>query len=155
MYTQILNVLNSFKATGLVAFLIAVIPATYKLVKPLIEAKIKTEKNTHIKQGMELGLKLANAFVPVVASMPALSNSDRKKAVNQFIDSNLKKSGFDFKAETIEGLAEQAYQYYKHTLKGDNHKAPVTPAPTNDVSPETPIDDDPEVFKEPQSSEQK
>ena len=53
MYTQIVDIFNSLKATGLVAFLIAVIPATYKLVKPLIEAKIKTEKNTHIKQGME------------------------------------------------------------------------------------------------------
>ncbi len=101
MYTQILNILNSFKATGLVAFLIAVIPATYKLVKPLIEAKIKTEKNTHIKQGMELGLKLANAFVPVVASMPALSNSNRKKAVNQFVDSGLKSPALILKQKQL------------------------------------------------------
>lgn len=58
------------------------------------------------------------------------------------------------------GLAEQAYQYYKHTIKGDNHKAPVTPAPTSNnqtsvTTPIAPVDDDPEVFKEPQSSEQK
>ena len=54
---------NFSNLSSVVVFLLVTIPALYKLIKPLIEAKITTEKNAHIKQHMEVGLKIVIEFV--------------------------------------------------------------------------------------------
>ncbi|MCT3397868.1 hypothetical protein EFP86_16060, partial [Lentilactobacillus hilgardii] len=79
MFTHILDIFNSLKATGVVAFFVAVIPVVYKLINPYLKKKIATEKNVHVQQALELGLKLANVIVPELAVLAALSKSDRKK----------------------------------------------------------------------------
>ena len=127
---------NFSNLSSVVVFLLVTIPALYKLVKPLIEAKVATEKNAHIKQYMETGLKIANAVVPEMAVMAGLSNADRKKESIRFVDAQLQAKGINLDASLIEGLVEQAYQYYKHTLKGDVHKVTTT---TEEI-PTTPVE---------------
>lgn len=51
---------------------LVLIPAVYKLVKPLLTRKVQTEKNIHVKQGLEVGLNLANTIVPEIAVMAGL-----------------------------------------------------------------------------------
>lgn len=77
MFNHILDVFNSVKATGMVAFLVAIIPVIYKYVSPLLQKKIATEKNIQAQQALELGLKFANVIVPELAVLAALSKSDR------------------------------------------------------------------------------
>lgn len=121
--------------SSVVVFLLVTIPALYKLIKPLIEAKVTTEKNAHIKQHMETGLKIANAVVPEMAVMAGLSNADRKKEAIRFVNAQLQAKGINLDASLIEGLVEQAYQYYKHTLKGDVHKV----VPVTEETPTAPV----------------
>lgn len=132
MFTHILDVFNSLKTTGVVAFFVAIIPAVYKFINPYFQKKIATEKNIHAQQALELGLKLANVIVPELAVLAALSKSDRKKEAMRFVNDQLKANGFDLDYQVIAGLVEKAYQAYKVT-GGDNHFAPVIPAP---VEPE-------------------
>ena len=127
---------NFSNLSSVVVFLLVTIPALYKLIKPLIEAKVTTEKNAHIKQHMETGLKIANAVVPEMAVMAGLSNADRKKEAIRFVDTQLQAKGINLDASLIEGLVEQAYQYYKHTLKGDVHKV----ATTAEATPTAPVE---------------
>ena len=122
---------NFSNLSSVVVFLLVTIPALYKLIKPLIEAKITTEKNAHIKQHMEAGLKIANAVVPEMAVMAGLSNADRKKEAIRFVNAQLQTKGINLDASLIEGLVEQAYQHYKHVLKGDVHKVTTTAEATS------------------------
>ena len=126
---------NFSNLSSVVVFLLVTIPALYKLIKPLIEEKVTTEKNAHIKQHMETGLKIANAVVPEMAVMAGLSNADRKKEAIRFVNAQLQAKGINLDASLIEGLVEQAYQYYKHTLKGDVHKV----ATTTEATPIAPV----------------
>jgi len=133
---------NSAQATAIVAFLITIIPMVWKLIKPIIDEKIKTEKNTQVKQGLELGEKLADTIVPEMAVMAGLSKSDRKKEAVRFVNANLTSQGFNFDDQTLLGLVEKAYQAYKQT-GGDNHMPKTTEAPEliteTMITPETNI----------------
>lgn len=133
MLHTITTYFNSAQATALVVFLFALIPALYKWLKPFVQAKIKTEKNAHVKQALELGLKFADTIVPEMAVMEALSKSDRQKEAVRFVNAQLKANGFDLDLQTIMGLVEKAYQAYKHG-GGDNHFPKPVPAP-EDVKP--------------------
>jgi hypothetical protein len=129
MFKEITDVFNWLNNAGVFAFLLVLIPTVYKLVKPLLTRKVQTEKNTHVKQGLEVGLNLANTIVPEMAVMAGLSKSDRKKEAIRFVNTQLKANGFNLDVQTISGLVEKAYQAYK-AAGGDNHFAPVTPAPS-------------------------
>ncbi|GAY74304.1 hypothetical protein [Lentilactobacillus kosonis] len=106
--------------------------------------KIKTEKNTHVKQGLEIGEKLADTIVPEMAVMVGLSKSDRRNEAIKFVNQNLSDQGFDFDIQTLTGLVEKAYQSYKQT-GADNHEPKTTDIPRvhlNDdatITPETNI----------------
>ncbi|WP_334427256.1 MULTISPECIES: hypothetical protein [unclassified Levilactobacillus] len=131
------NVNDAFswlQSTGIVAFLIVVIPAVYKLAKPIMAKKIATEKNAHIKQALEIGSKLADAVVPEMAVMAGLSKTDRKKEAIRFVGTQLTAKGFDVDPSVVSSLVEQSYQAYK-AAGGDNHEPKVTPAPTEVVEP--------------------
>lgn len=134
------NNFNFSDLSGVIVFLLVTIPALYKLIKPLIEAKIATEKNTNVKQHMEAGLKIANAIVPEMAVMAGLSDSDRKKEAIRFVNAQLQAKGINLDVSLIAGLVEQAYQYYKNTLKGDVHKTPTVPQ--EPTTPTTPVNND-------------
>ena len=140
MFNHILDVFNSVKATGMAAFLVAIIPVIYKYVSPLLQKKIATEKNIQAQQALELGLKFANVIVPEMAVLAALSKSDRKKEAIRFVNAQLKANGFSLDVATISGLVENAYQAYK-VAGGDNHAPVVTPAPTEVITPSEGTDD--------------
>ena len=69
MFSNITDVFNWLSNAGVLAFLAVLIPAVYKLVKPILAHKVQTEKNVHVKQGLEVGLNLANTIVPEMAVM--------------------------------------------------------------------------------------
>lgn len=134
MFKEITDVFNWLSNAGVFAFLMVLIPAVYKLAKPLLTRKVQTEKNTHVKQGLEFGLNLANTIVPEMAVMAGLSLSDRKKEAIRFVNSQLTANGFDLDIQTISGLVEKAYQAYK-MAGGDNHAPVVTPSPAEAITP--------------------
>lgn len=140
MFKEITDVFNWLNNAGVFAFLLVLIPAVYKLVKPLLTRKVQTEKNIHVKQGLEVGLNLANTIVPEMAVMAGLSLSDRKKEAIRFVNAQLTENGFDLDVQTISGLVEKAYQAYK-VAGGDNHFPVVTPAPTEVITPSEGTDD--------------
>lgn len=140
MFKEITDVFNWLNNVGVFAFLLVLIPAVYKLVKPVLTHKVQTEKNVHVKQGLEVGLNLANTIVPEMAVMAGLSLSDRKKEASRFVNAQLTANGFDLDAQTISGLVEKAYQAYK-VVGGDNHAPVVTPAPTKVMTPSEGTDD--------------
>ncbi|WP_283680460.1 hypothetical protein [Lentilactobacillus sp. Marseille-Q4993] len=102
----------------------------YQLIKPLWEKKILTERNSHTKQSLELGLKFADAIVPEMAILESLSKSDRKKEAIRFVNNQLKSNGLDIDISAVSGLVEQAYQAYK-IKGGDNHAPKSTSMPEN------------------------
>ncbi|MCT3589304.1 hypothetical protein EFS21_01555 [Levilactobacillus brevis] len=134
MFKEITDVFNWLNNAGVFAFLLVLIPAVYKLVKPVLTHKVQTEKNTHVKQALEVGLNLANTIVPEMAVMAGLSKSDRKQEAIRFVNAQLTANGFDLDAQTISGLVEKAYQAYK-VSGGDNHAPVVTTAPTEVMTP--------------------
>jgi len=134
MFSNITDVFKWLSNAGVLAFLAVLIPAVYKLLKPLLTRKVQTEKNVHVKQSLEVGLNLANTIVPEMAVMAGLSLSDRKKEAIRFVNSQLTANGFDLDVQTISGLVEKAYQAYK-VAGGDNHAPVVTPAPTEVIAP--------------------
>lgn len=135
------DVFSWLQSTGIVAFLIVVIPAAYKLIKPILDKKIATEKNIHIKQSLEVGEKLANAVVPEMAVMAGLSKTDRKKEAIRFVGSQLTAKGFDVDPTIVSSLVEKAYQAYK-VAGGDNHAPKIIPAPTEVITPDEGGEDD-------------
>jgi len=135
------DVFSWLQSTGIVAFLIVVIPAVYKLAKPVMAKKIATEKNTHIKQALEIGSKLADAVVPEMAVMAGLSKTDRKKEAVRFVGGQLTAKGFDVDPAVVSSLVEQSYQAYK-VAGGDNHAPKITPAPTEVITPDEGGEDD-------------
>lgn len=134
MFKEITDVFNWLNNAGVFAFLLVLIPAVYKLVKPILAHKVQTEKNTHVKQGLEVGLNLANTIVPEMAVMAGLSKSDRKKEAIRFVNDQLTANGFNLDVQTISGLVEKAYQAYK-VAGGDNHAPIAVPAPTEVMTP--------------------
>ena len=134
MFKEITDVFNWLSNAGVFAFLAVLIPAVYKLVKPLLTRKVQTEKNVHVKQGLEVGLNLANIIVPEMAVMAGLSKSGKKKESMRFVNAQLTDDGFDLNVQTISGLVEKAYQAYKIS-GGDNHVPAVTPTPTEVITP--------------------
>lgn len=131
---NITDVFSWLHSTGVVAFLIVVIPAVYKLTKPVMAKKIATEKNIHIKQALEIGSKLADAVVPEMAVMAGLSKTDRKKEAIRFVGVQLAAKGFDVDSSVVSSLVEQSYQAYK-VAGGDNHAPKATPVPTEVIEP--------------------
>ncbi|WP_407886071.1 hypothetical protein [Levilactobacillus sp. N40-8-2] len=129
------DVFSWLQSTGVVAFLIVVIPAVYKLAKPLLDKKIATEKNVHLKQSLEVGEKLADAVVPEMAVMAGLSKTDRKKEAIRFVSSRLTAKGLDVDPMIVSSLVEKSYQAYK-VVGGDNHAPKITPAPTEVITPD-------------------
>ncbi|WP_251947556.1 hypothetical protein [Levilactobacillus brevis] len=134
MFKEITDVFAWLSNAGVFAFPAVLIPAVYKLVKPILAHKVQTEKNTHVKQALEVGLNLANTIVPEMAVMAGLSLSERKKEAMRFVNAQLTANGFDLDIQTISGLVEKAYQAYK-VAGGDNHAPVVTPAPTEVITP--------------------
>lgn len=134
MLKEVTDGFNWLNNAGVFAFLMVLIPAVYKLVKPILAHKVQTEKNTHVKQTLEVGLNLANAIVPEMAVMAGLSLSDRKKEAIRFVNAQLTANGFDLDVQTISGLVEKAYQAYK-LAGGDNHAPISVPAPTEVMTP--------------------
>jgi imidazole glycerol phosphate synthase subunit HisF len=118
---EITHGLNWAQITGVLWLIVAVIGTIYKQLHPLITTKINSEKNTQVKQGLQLADQLAAVIVPEMAVMAGLSKSDRKKEALRFLADKLSANGFKVSEETLTATIEKAYQEYKHVTQGDNH----------------------------------
>ncbi|KRK47582.1 hypothetical protein FC96_GL002305 [Secundilactobacillus kimchicus JCM 15530] len=117
-----------------ISFLLIVIPATYRLLHPLIQAKINTEKNAQTKQEMALADHYAQ--VAEMAVMANLSKADRKNEAVRFLMEKMLQRGFAVSDGTAHATVEAAYQDYKHQMGGDIHtiQTPTHVAADPDVS---------------------
>ncbi|GAY74362.1 hypothetical protein [Lentilactobacillus kosonis] len=70
---------GTFDIASVLTFVLTVIPALYKLLHPLIQAKIDTEIDIQTKHNMELADNIASAGVAEMAVMQNLSPDERKK----------------------------------------------------------------------------
>ncbi|WP_165815170.1 hypothetical protein [Levilactobacillus bambusae] len=116
-----MNIVDGTTAASLVAFLVTLIAALYKFVRPIVTTKVESATSQKTKNALELGLKLSDAIVPEMAVMQDLSGSDRKKEAIRFVNDQLQKNGYKVDVSALSALVEQAYQAYK-TTGGDNHK---------------------------------
>lgn len=125
MINSISTGLDWAKIAGVLWLIISIIATVYKQLHPYIQQKISNEKNTELRQTLELGDKLASVVVPEMAVMAGLSNADRKKEAIRFVTKELNNNGLKVSDDTVSSIVEKAYQEYKHITQGDNHK-PVT-----------------------------
>ncbi|WP_288528316.1 hypothetical protein [uncultured Secundilactobacillus sp.] len=126
---------GTFDYASVITFLLIVIPATYKLLHPLIQAKIDTERNTQTKQKMALADHYAQAAVAEMAVMANLSKSDRKSEAVRFLMGKMLQQGTSISNGTAQAKVEAAYQDYKHQLGGDVHtvQTPIQVAADPDI----------------------
>lgn len=114
MIDNFIQTVNWFQNTELVAFIIAVLVTLYKFAHPLVQAKVKTEKNKQLQQALKITDDLATFIIPELATMIDLSKVDRKKEAIRFVSSKLRQHGFSISEETIAATIENAYQKYKN-----------------------------------------
>ncbi|GAA2975527.1 phage holin, LLH family [Lentilactobacillus parakefiri] len=114
--------LAAISITSIITFLLAMIPTLYKLLEPLIQAKILTETNQQTKEQMLILSNLAQLAVSEMASLNTLDNEDRKTAAIKFVLQQLHSFGNTASNSMISAAIESAYQIYKHQLNGDIHQ---------------------------------
>lgn len=112
----------TISVTSLVAFLLAVIPALYRLMQPFLQARILKERDLHTQRQLELLDYLASIAVAEMANLKDLSHENRKKAAIRLIIEQLAALSTKISKATISASVESAYQFYKHQLRGDNHR---------------------------------
>lgn len=117
---------GTFDIASVLTFVLTVIPALYKLVHPLIKAKIDTEKDIQTKHTLELADNIADAGVAEMAVMQSLSPSDRKKEAINFVINHMDDLGKTISQSAASAKVEAAYQNYKNNIGGDIHQ-PIKP----------------------------
>ncbi len=113
MMNQIADWLHWADSRGLFTFMAMTLLVVYRLIRPLIKEKLKTERN----QGKLLALKitdeLAAAIIPELAVIGNLDNEHRKQEAIHFINKRLKLLELSLTKETVSAKVEEAYQVYK------------------------------------------
>lgn len=117
---------GSFDIASVLTFVLTVIPAVYKLVHPLIQAKIDTEKDEQTKKNLEVADNLAKAGVAEMAVMQDMSATDRKKEAINFVINHMDDLGKTISEGAASAKVESAYQNYKNNIGGDIHR-PIEP----------------------------
>ncbi len=114
---------TTISMTSIMTFMIAVIPAVYRLLQPIVQAKILAEKDLRVKYRLEILDYLAEIAVAEMANSKDLSNVDRKAAASKFVADRSVSLGSKITKTTINAAVEAAYQAYKHRLGGDIHRS--------------------------------
>jgi hypothetical protein len=125
---------GTFDIASVLTFVLTVVPAIYALLRPLVKAKIATQKDERTKHDLEIADNYAAAIVAEMAVMAPLSNSDRKAEAVKYVVNAMQNLGKSISTETAGAKVEAAYQAYK-VAGGDNHAPVVTPAPTEVITP--------------------
>ncbi|MBW0224000.1 hypothetical protein OQI89_15530 [Lentilactobacillus diolivorans] len=112
MFDQFSKWVQWADSTGLLTFLATGLLAGYKLLHPLIQAKIKTERNRQKLAALEIADNLAKVILPKLVQMSELAPAQRKTAAIQFIDQQLKSLGLSLTEDTIAAKVEKAHYDY-------------------------------------------
>ncbi|GAD17751.1 hypothetical protein ABC628_11775 [Lentilactobacillus otakiensis] len=113
MLNQLTHWLQSADTTGLLTFLATLLLTGYRLLHPLIQAKLQTIHNTQKLQALKLADELAGVIIPELAKLTELEPQQRKAEAIQFINQHLKTLGLSLTDETIAAKVEQAYYNYR------------------------------------------
>lgn len=113
MLNQLTHWLQSADTTGLLTFMTTLLLAGYRLLHPLIQAKLQTIHNTQKLQALKLADELAGAIIPELEKMTELAPQKRKAEAIRFINQHLKGLGLSLTDETIAAKVEQAYHNYQ------------------------------------------
>lgn len=88
MFSQVLKWIHWADANGLFTFLAMLLLAIYRLIRPLIKEKIKTEQNHEKLQALALADQLAATIIPELVVLSELTGDQRKKeALSLLIES--------------------------------------------------------------------
>ncbi|WP_367377261.1 phage holin, LLH family [Levilactobacillus cerevisiae] len=112
---------GTFDIASVLTFVLTVVPAIYALLRPLVKAKIATQKDERTKHDLEIADNYAAAIVAEMAVMAPLSNSDRKAEAVKYVVNAMQNLGKSISTETAGAKVEAAYQSYKSN-GGDVHK---------------------------------
>lgn len=112
---------GTFDIASVLTFVLTVVPAIYALLRPLVQAKIATQKDERTKHDLEIADNYAAAIVAEMSVMAPLSNSDRKNEAVKYVVNAMQNLGKSISTETAEAKVEAAYQSYKSN-GGDVHK---------------------------------
>lgn len=112
---------GTFDIASVLTFVLTLVPAIYALLRPLIKAKIATQKDERTKHDLEIADNYAAAIVAEMAVMAPLSNSDRKAEAVKYVVNAMQNLGKSISTETAGAKVEAAYQSYKSN-GGDVHK---------------------------------
>nr|WP_233438016.1 phage holin, LLH family [Lentilactobacillus hilgardii] len=118
VFSQVLKWIHWADANGLFTFLAMLLLAIYRLIRPLIKEKIKTEQNHEKLQALALADQLAATIIPELVVLSELTGDQRKKEAIKFVNRKLKVLGLSLTDETIAAKVEKAYSVYKNEQKG-------------------------------------
>lgn len=114
MFNQVLTWIHWADDNGIFTFLAMLLLATYRLIRPLIKEKLKTEQNHEKLQALALADQLAAMIIPELVVLSGLTGDQRKKEAIKFVNRKLKLLGLSLTDETIAAKVEKAYLVYKH-----------------------------------------
>ncbi|WP_125573141.1 hypothetical protein [Levilactobacillus huananensis] len=127
---------GTFDIASVLTFVLTIVPAIYKLLRPLITAKIETQKSENTRHDLEIADDYAAAIVAEMAVMANLSSADRKTEAVRFVINAMQDLGKTISTETAGAKVEAAYQNYKNNIGGDVHKVSKTIEATADPDPD-------------------
>lgn len=127
---------GTFDIASVLTFVLTLVPAIYALLRPLIKAKIATQKDERTKHDLEIADNYAAAIVAEMAVMAPLSNSDRKAEAVKYVVNAMQNLGKSISTGTAGAKVEAAYQNYKNNVGGDVHKATTTVEAAADPDPD-------------------
>ena len=103
------------------ALLTVIVVIAYCVLHPLVQAKLKTMHNVRLQQSLKLTDQLATMIIPEIAVMSNLGKVERKDEAIRFVTSKLNDHGITLSQSVVSAAIENAYQLYKHLVKGDQH----------------------------------
>lgn len=112
MLNQVMHWLQSADTTGLLTFLATMLLAIYRLLHPLIQARLQTIKNTQVLQALQLTDELAGVIIPELAKMAELEPDQRQAAAIKFVNQHLQALGLSLTEQTIAAKVAQADHNY-------------------------------------------
>lgn len=100
-----------------VSLVTALIVLSYasKQLHPLIQMKIKNEKNINLRHALSIADNLASVSIAEAAKLVELSKPERKHEVIRFTTDKLNDRGYRLDADTVSAIVERAYAEYKRT----------------------------------------
>lgn len=124
---------NYVNLIGQIAGIALTIIAGYlsKVLLPMLNNKVKSQKNAAITQAYDVAFSFAKNTVVPLAVNDCLGNSDKRSLAIQKVAEKLDKVGINLPADTINSIVERAYQTYKSS-GGDIHKLDLSNVESDD-----------------------